>query len=125
MATELRDSLIKLYLEMPYKNSLNLSPALQKLQKQFNSNSLVKYTWSAISSVTEKNSEACNEIIEEKKVVHRWKLSKSVVSKVIKYSFFANLSTDCKSLGLHLVKNSPFNFSNKNSSNRSIQPIGG
>lgn len=70
---------------MPYKNSIKLSPALQKLQRQFNDNSLVKYTWSAISAVAEKNLETQNETVEvkkEEKVVPKWKLNKSVVSKV-------------------------------------------
>lgn len=71
MATELRDSLVKLYLEMPYKNSLNLSPALQKLQQQFNN------TWSAINQT-----EMVVQKQKEETVVPRWKLNKSVISKV-------------------------------------------
>lgn len=90
MATELRDNLVKLYLQMPYKNSLQLSPALQKLQQQFNNNSLVKYTWSAISAVADRNSvkaaqtdEVVVEKKKEEKLVPKWKLNKSVVSKVM------------------------------------------
>lgn len=85
MATELRNSLVKFYLEIPYKNSLKLSPALQKLQQQINDNSLVKYTWSAISAVAENN--ISEQVVEkskkDEKLVARWKLNKSVVSKVI------------------------------------------
>lgn len=80
MATELRDSLIKLYLQIPYKNSLQLSPALQKLQQQFNNNSLIKYTWSAITA--EVKNEVAAETKKEEKVVPKWKLNKSVISKV-------------------------------------------
>lgn len=121
MATELRDSLVKIYLQMPYKNSLQLSPALQKLQQQFNANSLVKYTWSAISAIAERNSvevaqndEVVLEKKKEEKLIPKWKLNKSVVSKVkSRFSQCCLFVLTFIAVGLHFIKNAPFDFSDK------------
>lgn len=116
MASELRDNLVKLYLQMPYKNSIQLSPALQKLQKQFNDNSLFKYTWAE----TQKNA-VVFEKNKEETLIPKWKLNKSVVSKVKKYEFSKRDFLMSFTAGLYFIKNAPFNLADKIIRNGSVK----